>query len=98
MKITFFGAAHEVTGSCFLLEAEGVRFLVDCGMFQGGREADEKNRRFPQFDPEAIDFVLLTHAHIDHSGLLPRLTTLGFRGPIYCTSATADLLQVMLLD
>ena len=98
MKITFFGAAHEVTGSCFLLEAEGVRFLVDCGMFQGGREADEKNRRFPQFDPEAIDFVLLTHAHIDHSGLLPRLTTLGFRGPIYCTTATADLLQVMLLD
>lgn len=98
MKITFFGAAHEVTGSCFLLETEGVRFLVDCGMFQGGPEADEKNRRFPQFDPERIDFVLLTHAHIDHSGLLPRLTNLGFRGPIYCTPATADLLQVMLLD
>ena len=98
MKITFFGAAHEVTGSCFLLETASVRFLVDCGMFQGGREADDKNRRFPQFDPHQIDFVLLTHAHIDHSGLLPRLTSLGFRGPIYCTTATADLLEVMLLD
>jgi metallo-beta-lactamase family protein len=68
-------------------------------MFQGGREADAKNRRFPVgFNPENLDFVLLTHAHIDHSGLLPRLTSLGFRGPIYCTDATADLLGVMLPD
>ena len=98
MKITFLGAAHEVTGSCYLIETEHLRFLVDCGMFQGGREAEDKNRRFPQFDPEGIDFVLLTHAHIDHSGLLPRLTTLGFRGPVFCTPATADLLGVMLPD
>lgn len=98
MKITFFGAAHEVTGSCYLIETDHLRFLVDCGMFQGGREAEDKNRRFPHFDPESIDFVLLTHAHIDHSGLLPRLTNLGFRGPVYCTPATADLLQVMLPD
>lgn len=96
--MTFLGAAREVTGSCFLAHAGGVRFLVDCGLFQGGREAEEKNRAFPPFDPEAIDFVLLTHAHIDHSGLLPRLVTLGFRGPVYCTSATADLLAVMLPD
>ncbi len=98
MKISFFGAAHEVTGSCYLVETEQVRFLVDCGMFQGGPEAEDKNRQFPRFDPEHIDFVLLTHAHIDHSGLLPRLTNLGFRGPVYCTPATADLLGVMLPD
>jgi metallo-beta-lactamase family protein len=98
MQITFLGSAREVTGACFLVETGGVRFLVECGLFQGGREADEKNRAFPGFDPEAIDFVLLTHAHIDHSGLLPRLTTLGFRGPVYCTRATADLLAVMLPD
>ncbi len=98
MKISFFGAAHEVTGSCYLVETDQVRFLVDCGMFQGGREAEVKNRNFPHFDPEQIDFVLLTHAHIDHSGLLPRLTNLGFRGPVYCTAATADLLGVMLPD
>lgn len=98
MKLSFFGAAHEVTGSCYLVETDQVRFLVDCGMFQGGSEADKKNRQFPNFDPEQIDFVLLSHAHIDHSGLLPRLTNLGFRGPVYCTSATADLLGVMLPD
>ncbi len=98
MQITFLGATREVTGSCFLVQAEGFSFLVECGLFQGGRDAAEKNRAFPAFDPEAIDFVLLTHAHIDHSGLLPRLTTLGFRGPVYCTRATADLLAVMLPD
>ena len=98
MQITFLGSAREVTGACFMVEAAGLRFLVDCGLFQGGRDADEKNRAFPAFDPELIDFVLLTHAHIDHSGLLPRLTTLGFRGAVYCTSATADLLAVMLPD
>jgi len=98
MKLTIFGAAREVTGSCYLVEAEGTRFLVDCGMFQGGREAEPKNRRFPAFDPEGIDFVIVTHAHIDHSGLLPRLVNLGFRGPVYCTEATADLLGVLLPD
>ncbi len=98
MKLTFHGASREVTGSCFLVETEGLRFLVDCGMFQGGKAADLRNRQFPRFDPESIDFVLLTHAHIDHSGLLPRLVILGFRGPVYCTRATADLLGVLLPD
>jgi metallo-beta-lactamase family protein len=98
MQLTFLGAAGEVTGSSYLIETGTVRFLVDCGMFQGGREADRKNRTAFKFDPKTIDFVLLTHAHIDHSGLLPRLSAWGFRGPVYCTAATADLLQVMLKD
>lgn len=98
MKLTFLGAAGEVTGSSFLLEADGLRFLVDCGMFQGGREADSKNYARFAYDPASLDFVLLTHAHIDHSGLLPRLVAAGFRGPIYTTAATCDLLEVMLVD
>jgi len=98
MQLTFLGAAGEVTGSSYLIETGAVRFLVDCGMFQGGQEADRKNRTAFKFDPKTIDFVLLTHAHIDHSGLLPRLSAWGFRGPVYCTAATADLLQVMLKD
>lgn len=98
MKLRFLGAAREVTGSCFLVEAGAVRFLVDCGMVQGGREAPARNRRPFAFDPAGIDFVLLTHAHIDHSGLLPKLTRAGFTGPIYATTATLDLLGVMLPD
>ena len=98
MKLTFLGAARNVTGSCYLVETAGIRFLVDCGLFQGGREARQRNRVAFAFDPRDIDFVLLTHAHIDHSGLLPRLTALGFRGPIYTTRATCDLLEVMLPD
>ena len=98
MRITFLGAAREVTGSCYLVETGDRTFLVDHGMFQGGVEADRKNRARLHFDPHAIDFVLLTHAHIDHSGLLPRLVELGFRGSIYATAATCDLLEVMLPD
>jgi metallo-beta-lactamase family protein len=98
MKISFFGAAGEVTGSCFLIESEAACFLVDCGMFQGGGDAYPKNLRALAFDVRKLDFVLLTHAHIDHSGLLPRLTMLGYKGPIYTTPATIDLLQVLLLD
>ena len=98
MKLTFHGASREVTGSCFLVESEWLRFIVDCGMFQGGKAADVVNRAFPAFDPESLDFILLTHAHIDHSGLLPRLAALGYRGPVYCTRATKDLLGVMLPD
>ena len=98
MKLTFLGAAGEVTGSCFLVETGAARFLVDCGMFQGGREADAKNRAPFAFEPRALDFVLLTHAHVDHSGLLPRLAAEGCAGPIYATGATRDLLEVMLRD
>jgi metallo-beta-lactamase family protein len=98
MQIRFLGAAGEVTGSCFLVESANRRFLVDCGMFQGGREADAKNRASFTFDPGAIDFVLLTHAHLDHSGLLPRLAASGFSKPVYATAATRDLLEVMLAD
>ena len=98
MKITFMGAAREVTGSCYLVETDEVKFLVDCGMFQGGKEADRKNHAALAFELDDIDFVLLTHAHIDHSGLLPRLVAMGVRGPIYTTSATVDLLGVMLPD
>ena len=98
MQLTFCGGAGEVTGSCYLVETGKNHFLVDCGMFQGGRDADLKNQRFPTFDPASIDFVLLTHAHIDHSGMLPRLVALGFQGPIYTTAATSELLEVMLRD
>ncbi len=98
MRITFHGAAGEVTGSCFLVETDEVRFLVDCGMFQGGRDAWPKNLDALSFDLRTLDFILLTHAHLDHSGLLPRAVALGFRGPVYATAATADLLGVMLLD
>ncbi len=98
MNIQFFGAAGEVTGSCYLVSGGGVAFLVDCGMFQGGSDARQKNLHALPFDVRRLDFVLLTHAHIDHSGLLPRLTMLGYKGPVYTTAATVDLLRVMLLD
>ncbi|MBE0621795.1 MAG: MBL fold metallo-hydrolase [Burkholderiales bacterium] len=98
MKLSFLGGAGEVTGSCTLVETGDARFLVDCGMFQGGHEAWEKNQRALDFDLRHLDFVLLTHAHIDHSGLLPRLSALGYKGPIHVTATTAELLEVMLLD
>jgi metallo-beta-lactamase family protein len=98
LRLTFLGAAEEVTGSCFLVETGSARFLVDCGMFQGGRDAPRKNREAFDFDVRGLDFVLITHAHIDHSGLLPRLSALGYRGPVHATRATADLLSVMLPD
>lgn len=98
MDLTFLGAAQEVTGSCYLVRTARVTFIVDCGLFQGGPESYRKNLAAFQFEPNEIDFVLLTHAHIDHCGLLPRLTAFGFKGPIYATDATVDLLNVMLLD
>lgn len=101
MRLTFLGAAGEVTGSCYLVETGEIKFLIDCGMFQGGgrgrASAAQRNRRFG-FDPTEISFVLLSHAHIDHSGLIPRLVALGFRGAVYATRATVDLLGVMLPD
>jgi len=98
MRVTAHGGARTVTGSCFLCEHAGFSFLVDCGMFQGGRDADLKNRRRFPFRPEHLDAVLLTHAHIDHSGLLPRLVQEGFRGEIFATPATVDLLRILLPD
>ncbi len=98
VTLQFLGGVRQVTGSCILVQAGRTRFVVDCGMFQGGRESDRKNaRRFP-VPPSSIDFVLCTHAHIDHSGLLPKLIRDGYRGPVYATSATADLLRIMLPD
>jgi metallo-beta-lactamase family protein len=97
LRLTFHGAAAEVTGSCYLVDTGEVKFLVECGMFQGGRAGDAKNRRFA-FDPREIAFVLLSHAHIDHSGLIPRLVAHGFSGAVYATPATCDLLGVMLPD
>lgn len=98
MEIQFCGAAREVTGSCYLLTIDRTRFLVDCGMHQGGAEQYGENFETFPFDPSEIDFVLLTHAHIDHSGLLPKLARDGFHGPVYATPATVDLAQIMLLD
>jgi len=98
MEVTFLGAAREVTGSCFRVDAPGASFLVECGMFQGGRDADDKNAAALDFDVRALDFIIVTHAHIDHSGLLPRLAARGFNGPVYATPATIDLLGVMLPD
>lgn len=95
MKLTFIGAAHEVTGSCYFLEACGKKFLVDYGMEQGQNLYE--NMPLP-IAPSDIDFVLLTHAHIDHSGMLPELYAKGFRGPVYATDATADLCEIMLRD
>ena len=98
MKITFLGATRTVTGSNFLVEAAGKKFLVDCGMYQGKAVQEIENSEDFLYDPKEIDFMLLTHAHIDHSGLLPRLCAQGFTGPIYCTDATFELLKIMLPD
>jgi metallo-beta-lactamase family protein len=98
MRISFLGAAGEVTGSCHLVETDRVRFLMDCGLFQGGAEARARNLAALPFDVRTIDFVLITHAHLDHCGLLPRLVALGYRNPVYCTSATGDLMEIMLRD
>lgn len=98
MKLTFFGASGEVTGSMYLLEVAGKRLLLDCGMFQGRRdESRRKNENFP-LRPGDVDAIILSHAHIDHAGRLPILRKLGYRGPIYCTSATKDLCAIMLAD
>lgn len=98
VKIEFLGAAKEVTGSQHLLHVNGKKIMIDCGMFQGRRkEAFEKNRNF-KIDPSEIDILLLTHAHIDHSGNIPTLVSKGFNGHIYATSATKDLCQIMLRD
>ncbi|MFO1410416.1 MAG: MBL fold metallo-hydrolase [Steroidobacteraceae bacterium] len=98
MKLSFHGADRDVTGSCHLIECAGRRVLIDCGMFQGGRELAEENAADFGFDPAAIDTVLLTHAHLDHCGRLPLLVKRGFRGEIIATAATRELARLVLLD
>lgn len=98
MRLTFLGAAGTVTGSRHLVESAGKRLLVDCGMFQGLRELRELNWKPFPVEPSSIDAVILTHAHLDHSGYLPRLVKEGFAGPIYATAATRDVAKLILLD
>ncbi len=98
MNITFLGATKTVTGSNFLVEAAGKKFLVDCGMWQGRKELEEENFQEFEFNPLEIDFVLLTHAHIDHSGRIPKLYKEGYRNKIYAHKATCDLCALMLPD
>ncbi len=98
MKITFLGASEGVTGSNFLVEGAGKKFIVDCGLFQGPSKEEDKNYDEFAFDVKDIDFMLLTHAHIDHSGRIPKLYLDGYRNPIYATKATCDLCSIMLPD
>ena len=98
MEITFYGAAGEVTGSCHLLRVGGRLILLDCGLIQGSRKQEARNRDPFLFDPTAVDAVVLSHAHLDHSGRLPVLVKQGFRGPIYAHNATRALCEVLLAD
>jgi len=98
MKITCHGAARVVTGSCHQVQTISENFLIDCGMFQGGKDLNRLNYESFRFNPEDLDFVIVTHGHIDHCGLLPKLVKHGFNGTIYATPATADLLPIMLAD
>jgi metallo-beta-lactamase family protein len=97
MKITFYGAAEEVTGSKHLIETDGFKILLDCGLHQGGHRAEDSAQKLP-FDAKSIDCVILSHAHADHCGMLPILVKNGFRGKIYCTTATADIARFIMLD
>lgn len=97
-SIEFWGGVGTVTGSKYLVQADGGRVLVDCGLFQGLKELRERNWQEPPFDPRSLDAVLITHAHIDHTGYLPRLVKQGFKGPVYCSRGTADLLKILLPD
>jgi len=97
-SIEFWGGVGTVTGSKYLVQTNKARVLVDCGLFQGLKELREKNWQEPPFDPRSLNAVLITHAHIDHTGYLPRLVRQGFRGPVYCSRGTADLLKILLPD
>ena len=97
-RLTFLGAAGTVTGSMCLMETREARLLIECGMFQGGKSAAIKNAEPFPFDPQSLDAVLLTHAHIDHSGLVPKLTKAGYKGPYFCTHATEALCRILLKD
>lgn len=97
-SISFWGGVGTVTGSKYLVESGNSRVLVDCGLFQGFKELRERNWQEPPFDPRSLTAVLITHAHIDHTGYLPRLAKQGFNGPVYCSRGTADLLKILLPD
>ena len=97
-SLSFWGAAGTVTGSKFLIESDRTKVLIDCGLFQGGRELRERNWQEPPFNAASVDAALLTHAHIDHTGYLPRLVRHGFRGPVFCSRGTADLVKILLPD
>lgn len=97
-KITFYGGVGSVTGSKYLLESNGKKVMVDCGLFQGEKELRERNWAEQPFEPTEIDAVIITHAHIDHTGFLPRLVKLGFSGRVFTSRATADLLKILLPD
>lgn len=98
MKLSFHGAAGDVTGSCHLVECAGKRILIDCGMLQGSRELQDENAQSFGFEPTSIDFVLLTHAHLDHTGRIPLLYKRGFRGEVIATRGTFDLARLVILD
>lgn len=98
MKIQFCGATTGVTGSCHLITTENHKVLLDCGQYQGGKAQEEMNYEEFPFDPSEIEYMILSHAHIDHCGRIPLLVKKGFKGQIYCTDATADLLGIMLKD
>jgi len=97
-SLSFWGAAGTVTGSKYLIESDQARVLVDCGLFQGGHELRDRNWQEPPFNAAAVDAVIITHAHIDHTGYLPRLVRHGFRGPVYCSRGTSDLMKILLPD
>ena len=98
MKLSFFGGAKEVTGSNYLLESEGTKILIDCGLFQGSNYCDDCNHEQFQFNPKEIDALLITHAHIDHIGRVPKLFKDGFRGKIFSTEPSKDFAEPLLLD
>jgi len=98
IRLTFHGAAREVTGSCFQIKTKDINFLVDCGYFQGSSALEDRNWDAFAFDPAKIEYVFLTHAHLDHCGQLPKLVRHGFRGKIFCTDATKDLAEIIMYD
>src|SRR3954468_21671174 len=98
MRLQFWGADRTVTGSCHLLEVNGLRVLLDCGMYQGKREEARRLNQYLPHDPRSVDALVLSHGHLDHCGKLPVVTRAGFAGPIYCTPATAEVARIVLED